>query len=80
MNIPGGGGPRPWASLPGPLSSASLSGPRMLWKTGWTESCGPLCLTLPPHPAPRLPSGEAGDTPGPTESEAWVRGVICHPV
>lgn len=74
MNIPGGGGPRPWASLPGPLSSASLSGPRMLWKTGWTESCGPLYLTLPPHPAPRLPSGEAGDTPGPTGSEAWVGG------
>ena len=48
----------------------------MLWKTGWTGSCGPLCLTLPPHPAPRLPSGEARDTPRPTGSKAWGRGDL----
>lgn len=30
----------------------------MLWRTGWTGSCGPSCLTPPPRPALRLQSGE----------------------
>lgn len=46
--------------------------PRMWWRTGWTESCGPSCLTLPLCLAPRQLSGEG---PG----EAWGGDWKCQP-
>lgn len=52
-----------------PLARGSLTvpvwPPRMWWKTGWTESCGPSCPTRPLCLAPRQLSGEG---PG----EAWL--------
>lgn len=55
-------GPTGWGSLILPIWS-----PRMWWRTGWIESYGPSCLTLPLCLARRQLSGEG---PG----EAWVGG------
>lgn len=61
-------GPSPEASL-----LSSLSGPRMLWRTGWTGSCGPLCRTPPPCQALRLQSGD-----GVGVAPCWCPGPLVE--